>query len=121
MSPPNDHTPSSNSSNGEPNVFDQAKEMFQQKKDQATTTAERLQSQFQEKAAETQQAAKEQWDKFNQSEAEKKAAGETTVGESIGSFIDQAKDNTGKVIHDAKTKMEETFSSGGSGDSDKKN
>lgn len=112
MSSPTDNT----QNNNDQNIFDQAGNLVKQTKDEAQTKAEQAKGHVEQKAAETQQAAKEEWEKFNKSEQEKKAEGQPTIGDSIGNAINQAKDTTGKVMNDAKEKFDETFSGG-----DKKN
>ena len=95
--------------NNEQNVFDQAGDFVQNQAEEAQKKFEEAKGQADTKAEEAQKAAKEGWDNLNKSESEKKEAGEKTIGENIGSFIDSAKDTTGKVVQDAKAKLDETF------------
>ena len=98
---------SPNTHNKDQNIFDQAKDFMQGKKDEATQKADEMKGQLDNKMSEAQGAAKEQWDNLNKSEADKKASGEKTMGESIGEMLDQAKDATGKAINDDKEKINE--------------
>lgn len=114
-------SPIDNNNNNEQNIFDQAAtkveemkgqagEFLQGKKDETAAKAQEVKDQAQLKMDETKKAAQEHLDTLEKSEADKKEAGEQTLGQGIGNFFDSAKDTTGKVINDAKTKIEEALS-----------
>ena len=94
----------------EKNTFDKASDFVKSQKEDAMKNLEDVKGQAGNKVEEAKKAAQEGWENFTKSEAEKKEAGEKTIGDNIGGFIDTAKDATGKAINDAKAKVDEALS-----------